>query len=692
MKNSRIHQLLIIILAVLCYGNTLTLKYALDDRMVIMESKPVIQGGWEGIHYIFTQDSFNGYFGNEESIVVGGRYRPMSQLTFLIEFQLFGQKIKKEIGDYNDFGNLHDPQHEELFNHSILPVISHLMNVLYFTLLCLIIYKVLEMLFGQYSGKKWYQSLAFLATILFVIHPIHTEAVANIKGRDEIFAMLGAMTALWCSLKYVDKHQWWYLLLSLLAITFALFSKENAVTFLAVVPLAIWYYKADSKRKSDYLVTLLPILVGSIFFIAIRSVVLGGLMPEDTTHNILNNPFIDSTKAEEIATVLITWGIYLKLLIFPHPLTHDYYPFQIEVTNFANPLVWVIIIAVMALLVYALWKLKKRDTIAFGILFFFITFSITSNLLFNIGTIMNERFVFIPSLGFTLVAGYFFYWLFTSKSDLLRKGGIALFTIVSLFYSIKTFTRNFVWHDDFTLFLTDVKTSDKSIKCNISAGGSYLQIWKKSHKERDKKMAYEYLYKALELQKTALNAHLLMGELMFLDNNLEGALQFYKNAAAIDPNNMMARDNIVKVQQALKGAELDQYNQLIAEAEQDRYAGRTQEAITKLTIVRDALTKQLQDNPKNIVALNVMGNLVGRGMGDYQAALKYYNQVLEMDPNYASAWENMGIIYAIQRKFGDAERCLKRALSIAPDNENIKTNLRLLYTDMGKPELAKQYE
>ncbi|MCR4964668.1 MAG: tetratricopeptide repeat protein [Bacteroidales bacterium] len=692
MKNSRIHKIIIILLVALCYGNTLTLNFALDDRMVLMESKPVIQGGMEGIRYIFTQDSFNGYFGNENSIVMGGRYRPMSQLTFLIEFQLFGQKIKKEIGDYNDFNNLHDPQHEELFNNSILPIVCHLMNIIYFTLLCLLIYKVLEMLFGKYTGEKWYQSLALIATVLFVIHPIHTEAVANVKGRDEIFAMLGAMAALWCSLKYVQKHQWWYLLLSLLAITFALFSKENAITFLAVIPLALWYYDVDTKRKSDYAITLLPILIGSVFFVIVRNIVLGGMMPEDTTHNILNNPFVESSKAQEIATVLLTWGIYLKLLIFPHPLTHDYYPKQIEVTSFANPLVWVVVIAVIALLVYAILKLKKKDTIAFGILFFVITFSITSNLLFNIGTIMNERFVFIPSLGFTLILGYFFYWLATSKTDIVRKGGIGLFTIVALFYSIKTFTRNFVWHDDINLFTTDVKTSNNSIKCNISAGGSYLQIWKKTHKERDKKMAYDYLYKALELHKTALNAHLLLGELMFLDNNYEGSLQFYKNAAAIDPSNQMAKDNIVKVEQALKGSELDKYNKMIAEAEADRMSGRTQDAITKLTIAQNALEKELKSNPKNIVALNLMGNLMGRGYGNFPKAMDYYKQVLEMDPNFASAWENMGIIYAIQRDFSNAERCLKRALEIAPDNDNIKTNLKLLYTDMGKPELAKQYE
>ena len=99
---------------------------------------------------------------------------------------------------------------------------------------------------------------------MFVIHPIHTEAVANVKGRDEIFAMLGAMAALWCSLKYVDKHQWWWLLLSLIAITFGLFSKENAITYLAIIPLSLFYYDCPQKRKADYVFTLAPALIACI--------------------------------------------------------------------------------------------------------------------------------------------------------------------------------------------------------------------------------------------------------------------------------------------------------------------------------------------------------------------------------------------------------------------------------------------
>ena len=62
MKKTTLHRLIIAILALLCYANTLTLHYALDDRMVILESKYTIQGGWESVKGIFTEDTFTGYF------------------------------------------------------------------------------------------------------------------------------------------------------------------------------------------------------------------------------------------------------------------------------------------------------------------------------------------------------------------------------------------------------------------------------------------------------------------------------------------------------------------------------------------------------------------------------------------------------------------------------------------------------
>lgn len=673
MKNKHLPKLIIALLVAIFYANTLSLDYALDDRMVILESKYTIKGGWDSVKSIFTEDTFKGYFGSENNVVAGGRYRPMSQLTFMIEFQLFGQDIKSHLGDVDDYMNLHDSDHEKYFKDSTLAVVNHLMNVLYFMLLCLIVYEVLAMLFTKYQGTKWYQSLAFVATVLFALHPIHTEAVANVKGRDEIFAMLGAMAALWCALKYVDKRSWWLLLLELLAITFGLFSKENTITFLAVVPLALYFYPKE-KKGMDYLMTLLPIILGSVFFIIVRTNVLGGFMPEDTTHNILNNPYIHSTKVQEVATVLLTWGIYFKLLVFPHPLTHDYYPHQIAITDFSNPLVWVVVVGCVALLVLALRGLKKKTVVSFAILFFVITFSITSNLFFNVGTFMNERFVFIPSLGFVLVIAYLLCQLAEQKPQLMRKLSLGVFLLISILYGVKTFTRNFVWNDDFTLFLTDVKTSDNSIKCNISAGGSELQIWKVHHKERDKNAAYAYLQKALDLEKNSLNAYLLLGELMFWDDNPQGAYQAYRNAALIDPRNQIAQDNLRKMALAVEDADLKPITNLLDEAMNERNAAKVMQSY-------QLINEYLDEHPESLVGLNIKGNVVGRGMGNLDASIAIYEEVLSKDSTFASSWENMGIAYAIKRNFDKAEYCLKKALHFAPDNENIKQNLQMMQRD-----------
>ena len=678
MKKQNLHRLIISLLAMLCYANTLTLHYALDDRMVILESKYTIQGGWEGVKGIFTEDTFTGYFGSDHSIVAGGRYRPMSQLSYLIEFQLFGKSIRDKIGDFDDYNNLHNAAHEEFFYETPLPFVNHLMNVLYFILLCLLIYEVLSRIFPQYKGGKWFQSLPFIATLLFAMHPIHTEVVANVKGRDEIFAMLGAFAALWASLRYVDTRKWYWLIISLLSFTFGIFSKENTITFLAVVPLALYYLSSDQKRPVDYLVTLVPLIIGSVFFIFARYKALGSMMQPDMTGNILNNPYVNATRAQQIATVLITWGIYLKLLFFPHPLTHDYYPHQIALTDFSNPLVWLLLAGSIALVVYGIWKLRKKTVPAFAILYFIITFSITSNLLFNVGTFMNERFVFMASAGFTLLVGWWIYLLATANAPALRKLAVSVGACICLLFGIKTFTRNFTWKDDYTLFLTDVKTSENSIKCNISAGGSSLQLWKKHHKERDKRNAYNYLDKALQLDNNALNAYLLLSELAYLDERPDLAYQAAHNATLIDPENPQGQYLLSLATQLQKSHEIDPVNELLNQ-------GKVDDAWREIN-------KILEKDPDNIMAKNVKGNVLGRGYGRLDEALLIFKEIVETDPNFASAWENMGICYALKKDFDNAERCLLHALELSPDNDNVKLNLYYMYQNKGDEQKSAKYK
>lgn len=675
---SNIHRLIIAVLTFLIYSNTLFLHFALDDRMVILESKPTIKGGWESVKDIFTKDNFSGFFGSENSIVAGGRYRPMTQFTYMIECQLFAKNVKDKIANLDDYYSLHDANNEDYFYETPLPFVSHLMNVLYFILLCLILYEVLSKIFSKYDGKSWFQYLPFLAVLIFASHPIHTEAVANVKGRDEIFAFLGAMLSVLVSLKFVDTKKLHFLLLSFLTFSFAIFSKENAITFSAVIPLIIYYYDCQNKKTSDYILTLIPVLLGSVLFIAARYKVLGGFMPPDLTNNILNNPYLDSSTSQRIATVILTWGIYLRLLIFPHPLTHDYYPHQIAITNFSNPLVWIIILCTIALLVYAIINLKKKTVPVFAILFFAITFSITSNLLFNVGTFMNERFVFIPSLGFALIVAYLFYLLYNSNISIVKNSSLAIFLLTTALFGIKTFTRNFVWHDDITLFTTDVKTSTNSIKCNISAGGSYLRLWKKSHKEKDKKSAYKHLEKALQLDNHAINGYLLLSELAYLDDNANLSKQAAYNATLIDPYNQQAKNLLEQAEKKLENQDVDDAKKLLDQGNIDQALQKINEFLSK--------------NPDNLYAKNMKGNILGRGFGQIDEAIAVFNEIVSEKPDYSSAWENLGICYAIKKDFKNSERCFLKAHELDPENVNIRANLRQMYTDMGEIEKAKKIE
>lgn len=683
----RLHQMIILLVVAVFYCNTLALDFALDDRMVILESKSTIEGGWQGMRDIFTQDSFSGYFGDGNASVAGGRYRPMSQFTFMLELQLFGHNVKSEIeknGSLDDYNNLHNVDNEQYFVNSKMPFFSHLFNLLYFALLCLVIYEVLTMLFPNFKGEKWFQSLAFIVVVLYALHPLHTEAVANIKGRDEIFAMLGSMAALWFCLRFVEKRHWKWLLFSALAFLFGIFSKENAITFLAVVPLSIFFYQ-KGKKKIDYVWTLLPLLAVSVLFIVVRSKVLGGLVPDSTIDNVLNDPFLASTRAQEVATVLITWAIYFKLLLFPHPLTHDYYPNQIEITDFSNPAVWVVLICCIAVVVYAFCKLKKKSVISYGILFFVITFSITSNMLFNVGTFMNERFVFVSSLGFTLICGYWIYLLSISRMDGLQKLSVGLLAVVSLLYGVKTFTRNMVWKDDITLFTTDVKVSDKSIKCSVSAGGSYIRMWRKDHNDRYRQLAYKYLNKALSMDDHSYNAWLLMGELKFYDKDFKGSYEAYQNASLINPSSQMARDNMAMVLLAQNGAELDEISALLD-------AGLSEQNTEKVAESLRRVDRYLSENPENPRAYNVKGTVLGRGFGRMDEAIVMFEKAVQLDPDFVSAYENMGIAYAMKRNFPKAEQAMLKALEIEPENQNVRENLHRMYLDSGQIEKAKKYE
>ena len=239
-----IRNIIIFLSAILLYANTFSHDYALDDAIVITDNI-YTQKGISGIKEIFKNDSFTGFFKEKKELVPGGRYRPFSIATFAVEYEIFGEK----------------------------PEISHIINVLLYALTGILFFVIFSKLTNPKGTCNRFLTLPFVCASLFIFHPVHTEVVANIKGRDELFALLFSLCALSFTINYLYSNKIWYLILSMISIFIAMLSKENAIVFILLVPLTIYYFTKTTIKRT--LITTVPLLIGAAVFLIIRQIVLG---------------------------------------------------------------------------------------------------------------------------------------------------------------------------------------------------------------------------------------------------------------------------------------------------------------------------------------------------------------------------------------------------------------------------------
>lgn len=475
----------VFILACILYGYSITFGYVLDDEVVLSENK-FVRKGLAGIRHILTTESFTGYWGTQMDMVEGARYRPLSLVTFAIEYHFLG----------------------------LNPKASHLVNVLLYACTGIVLLKILSLLFPLHEGAKWYAGVPFAASLLYIAHPIHTEAVANIKGRDEILSFLLALAALLASRQFIHSGKKYLLPLSAFLFLLALLAKESAVTFLAVIPLTLWFFQKTGFRK--LLLAFLPLLLTAIAYLFIRTEAIGYLLKSGREiANLMNNPFLGTTAEQKYATIFYTLGLYVKLLFYPHPLTHDYYPYHIPIINWNDARAIMPAVLYAALILYALIFLRKKTITSYCILYFIITLSIASNLAFNIGTFMNERFLYMPSLGFCVLVAHWFTEKIPSmmKSDTCRKVlPLGLTVAAAAAFSAKTLLRVPDWKDYLTLDRAAVKVSVNSARINCFMGYDLYKEAQKAAGEEQLKLIEEasyYVERALKIYPQypdALNA------------------------------------------------------------------------------------------------------------------------------------------------------------------------------------------
>ncbi len=439
---------ILLVLPFALYAAALQFGYVLDDKLILSENN-FVKKGVTGIADIFGNDSFTGYLGEQKDLVAGARYRPLSIASFALEHELYG---------------LH-------------PQRSHFINVLLYSLTGLLIFRLLFFLFPRSTKQQWWIGAPFLMAGLYLLHPIHTEVVANIKGRDEIMVLLLSLATLYYSFRYAKQAQWWQLGASGVLFLLALFAKENAVTFLGVIPLSLYLFsKADIKRIA---MATAPLLVGFVLYLMIRIDAIGYLFnPDLVVSGIMNDPFIGTTFAEKYATITYTLGQYLKLLVFPHPLTHDYYPYQVPILNWGDWRVLLSLVLNLALVVWVFRSWGKRSIISWSILFYFFTLSIVSNIVFSVGAPMNERFMYVSSLGFVVLVVYLLRdrlpnWLPQVKQ--LPMVSLGIIGLMAVGYAYKTIDRVPAWENEMTLNQAAIKVSTNSARANSYMAYSLYQ-------------------------------------------------------------------------------------------------------------------------------------------------------------------------------------------------------------------------
>lgn len=417
--------ILLIFLAIALNFNTLFNGYVVDD-VVVLTDNTLVQKGFRGIPEILTTNLFYGV-GLKNVDLPGGRYRPFSLVIFAIEHQFFGDN----------------------------PYVSHLINVLLFALLVALLFILLK----RHIFKSLHTQLAFVTCLIFVVHPIHTEVIANVKSRDEILAFIFIIASSLSYIRYTENRSFTKFIFSLLFFFIALLTRESAVPMVVCVPLVAYFFFNQTLKKA--LLQSIPFFVVFCIYFILRLSIVGLSGAVDT--DIRNAPFLFATPTEAFATKIFIVLKYFWILVFPHPLSFDYSYNQIPYIEIFSFQFLVSFLILTGLIVYSVYTLKNRSLISFSVIYFFATIFLFTNILFNIGAPFAERLLFQPSLAICIV----FALLYIKAKEKQLILSASLLIIIVLLFSFKTYSRNSDWKDDETLCFSDIKSTPNSLRLNL---------------------------------------------------------------------------------------------------------------------------------------------------------------------------------------------------------------------------------
>jgi protein O-mannosyl-transferase len=636
LSDQAIYLILLSVLTVVTVSlniNTVKNYYNLDD-FHIAKNNPDFEQGLKAIPKIFVTQ-----YSSEEDKSYG--YRPLIRTSFAIEYQFFGKN----------------------------PHVSHFINVVFYVLIILVMFKVLRRLLRNY-----HYLFPFFITLLYAAHPIHTEVVASLKNRDELFMLLFGLLALDQSIKYADtlknKHIYWALGMFFLSAI----SKPTAAAFFFIIPLSLYFF-TDLEVKKVVRVTA---LVSIVALLAAFGPFLY-LPPHDRTLAMLENPLsLNGGIVNHLAYAGYCSFYYLKLLIFPHPLRYYYGYNLFPDMNFGNIWVSVSILFHLALLIFAIYKLKQKHILSYIILVYLTSIVLFTNLFKPVPGIIAERFLLIPSIAFCFALVYGIYWLFLQNPESKKLSSLKAFGVISLVilimvpYSAKTMIRNRQWQTEYKLYKTDMPYLYDSFKGNDLYAN---EIMKTVNRELAKpvnvlkfldpqvKEAIGHWERAIEILPEASSPYRNLGIVYSrVYKNYDTAIVYFNKTLEREPDDPMTYFNLGMTYEGKKD-----FNQAIT-----------------------YFNKCLQLDSTSINARSRLANIY-YGMGEFKVAIRLNQDIMRTDPEEALPYVNIGNYYIFQKDTLNGIRYYEKAIELnaPPDAANF---LSKYYRMKGNAEKAGYYQ
>lgn len=647
----RVAVVLLLLLGLLIYGSALPNPFIWDDYELIIHN-PHIRG-WEYLPQLFTANVVeNSSF-----------YRPLQMLSYLLDEKVWG------------------------INPKGFHLTSILLHIATAGSLC---WFVTVLTRNRLTGM--------LTAVLFLIHPVHNEAVAYVSGRAEPLVGLFLLLCFTLYLKYLDSERLTHYLLCILCFIGALFSKEAAV----VLPLLMGAYHLCFRRRwNAELLGMLSVLAGGYILLRLFNVVGVADMHEKTNTILL----------QRLPGTFAAQGMYLKLLLWPRDLFMGYGQ---KLFVWSDLRVWSGLLILLVLGVGAVWARGRKPILSFFLAWYLIGLVPVMNL-YPVNAYMAEHWLYIPAMGLLALAAHgMVRWL--TVAGKWRPLALGSLTIVLAMLSLTAYRQNFFWRDPVGFYQRIVSINPEFTKAYNNLGkilsqqGRYQEAAKYFQRsiEVDPRFvkgyhnyavcmaklgrfeeAAGYYQKALSVRPDFAPTYNNLGALYIDAGDYDKAEQFVQRALSLHPDMPKAYYNLGLIAQARnqedKAREFFQlalkYNPNYAAAQNNLGSmlgreGRIDDAIAHYRHV-------LAVEPNNFTVMNNLGILYGR-IGREEESMELFRKALQLKPDYADAHFNLAYAFARQKHWGQAMRHYQDAVRYDPGHQQAINNLAIVYAQLNR--------